>query len=113
MKNRKRESCTSGTVRDEDGNILIYSARPHDGGAAHTGGRRTQTFTISDVPVTNSRPVFSGPMKVLVVMRASAATKLAAWNQGQGQALSALKSLRPQQGVEQVTQQAGSDEGGE
>ena len=37
MKNRKRESCTSGTVRDEDGNILIYSARPHDGGAADTG----------------------------------------------------------------------------
>jgi hypothetical protein len=28
MKNRKRESCTSGTVRDEDGNVLIYSARP-------------------------------------------------------------------------------------
>ena len=27
MKNRKRETCTSGTVRDEDGNILIYSAR--------------------------------------------------------------------------------------
>jgi hypothetical protein len=26
MKNRKRESCTSGTVRDEDGDILIYSA---------------------------------------------------------------------------------------
>jgi hypothetical protein len=26
MKNRKRESCTSGTVRDEGGNILIYSA---------------------------------------------------------------------------------------
>jgi len=25
MKNRKREICTSGTVRDEDGNILIYS----------------------------------------------------------------------------------------
>src|SRR5664279_3862928 len=38
MKNRKRESCTSGTVRDEDGNILIYSARPHEGGAAHTAG---------------------------------------------------------------------------
>jgi hypothetical protein len=30
MKNRKRESCTSGTVRDEDGNILIYSARNDD-----------------------------------------------------------------------------------
>jgi hypothetical protein len=43
MKNRKRESCTSGTVRDEDGNILIYSARPQEGGAVRTGGRRTQT----------------------------------------------------------------------
>jgi hypothetical protein len=30
MKNRKREICTSGTVRDEDGNVLIYSA--NDGG---------------------------------------------------------------------------------
>jgi hypothetical protein len=27
MKNRKREICTSGTVRDEGGNILIYSAK--------------------------------------------------------------------------------------
>ena len=27
MKNRKREICTSGSVRDEDGNILIYSAK--------------------------------------------------------------------------------------
>ena len=26
MKNRKREICTSGSVRDEDVNILIYSA---------------------------------------------------------------------------------------
>jgi hypothetical protein len=26
MKNRKREICTSGPVRVEDGNILIYSA---------------------------------------------------------------------------------------
>ena len=26
MKNRKRETCTSGSVRDEDGNVLIYSA---------------------------------------------------------------------------------------
>ena len=33
MKNRTRESCTSGSVRDEDGNILIYSAR--DDGAIH------------------------------------------------------------------------------
>jgi hypothetical protein len=26
VKNRKREICTSGTVRGEDGNILTYSA---------------------------------------------------------------------------------------
>jgi len=32
MKNRKRETCTSGTVRDEDGNILIYSAAWQRGG---------------------------------------------------------------------------------
>ena len=31
MKNRKREICTSGTVRDEDGNILIYSANDRGG----------------------------------------------------------------------------------
>jgi hypothetical protein len=31
MKNRTRESCTSGSVRDEDGNILIYSARERCG----------------------------------------------------------------------------------
>jgi hypothetical protein len=30
MKNRKRETCTSGTVRDEDGNILIYSANDRE-----------------------------------------------------------------------------------
>ena len=27
VKNRKRETCTTGTGRDEDGNILIYSVR--------------------------------------------------------------------------------------
>jgi hypothetical protein len=31
MKNRKREICTSGSVRDEDGNILIYSANDREG----------------------------------------------------------------------------------
>ena len=30
MKNRKRETCTSGTVRDEGGNILIYSANDRE-----------------------------------------------------------------------------------
>jgi hypothetical protein len=39
MKNRKREICTSGTVRDEDGNILIYSATGQCGNvAAHGAG---------------------------------------------------------------------------
>jgi hypothetical protein len=32
MKNRKRETCTSGSVRDEGGNILIYSAAWRGGG---------------------------------------------------------------------------------
>jgi hypothetical protein len=32
MKNRKREFCTSGSVRDEGGNILIYSAARCSGG---------------------------------------------------------------------------------
>ena len=30
MKNRTRENCTSGSVRDEDGNILIYSANDRE-----------------------------------------------------------------------------------
>ena len=37
MKNRKREICTSGTVRDEGGNILIYSAADRRGGVAGGG----------------------------------------------------------------------------
>ena len=37
MKNRKREICTSGTVRDEGGNILIYSAVRERGGVAGWG----------------------------------------------------------------------------
>jgi hypothetical protein len=27
MRNRMREICTSGSVRDEGGNVLVYSAR--------------------------------------------------------------------------------------
>jgi hypothetical protein len=38
MKNRKREICTSGSVRDEDGNILIYSASGRRGVAAREAG---------------------------------------------------------------------------
>ncbi len=37
MKNRKREICTSGTARDEGGNILIYSAARKRGGGGGGG----------------------------------------------------------------------------
>ena len=30
-------------------NVKVCGCRPHDGGAAHTGGRRTQTFTEADL----------------------------------------------------------------
>jgi hypothetical protein len=36
MKNRKRETCTSGSVRDEGGNILIYSAAAWDAASGRT-----------------------------------------------------------------------------
>ena len=42
MKNRKREICTSGTVRDEGGNILIYSAARWRGGSLAAGGAGEQ-----------------------------------------------------------------------
>ena len=47
MKNRKREICTSGTVRDEDGNILIYSARPRCK-PHRRDGPASETLNISD-----------------------------------------------------------------
>jgi hypothetical protein len=37
MKNRKREFCTSGSVRGEGGNILTYSAARKRGGVAARG----------------------------------------------------------------------------
>jgi hypothetical protein len=37
MKNRKREICTSGSVRGEGGNILTYSAARERGGVAGGG----------------------------------------------------------------------------
>src|ERR1700693_5622192 len=37
MKNRKREFCTSGSVRGEGGNILTYSAAGRGGGVAARG----------------------------------------------------------------------------
>ena len=48
MKNRTRESCTSGSVRDEDGNILIYSARTRC--TRHLISRRhPKIYTIPEV----------------------------------------------------------------
>jgi hypothetical protein len=71
---------------------------------------------ISELPVTlhcvATSVISFEPTNVLVVMKAHAATMLASVMKPiQGQALSALKSLRPQQGVDQIKQQAGSDEG--
>jgi hypothetical protein len=43
MKNRKRETCTSGSVRDEDGNILIYSAPEQ---YAYRPGRNAQQAVV-------------------------------------------------------------------
>jgi hypothetical protein len=37
MKNRKREICTSGSVRGEGGNILTYSAAGRRGSVAALG----------------------------------------------------------------------------
>jgi hypothetical protein len=47
MKNRKRETCTSGSVRDEDGNILIYSASKGGGSSPLSMG---QLGKIRDEP---------------------------------------------------------------
>ena len=43
MKNRKREICTSGSVRDEGGNILIYSAPEQ---YAYRSGRNAQQAVV-------------------------------------------------------------------
>jgi hypothetical protein len=47
MKNRKREICTSGTVRDEDGNILIYSEARERGGVARWSAGATNRLAGS------------------------------------------------------------------
>jgi hypothetical protein len=41
MKNRKRETCTSGSVRGEGGNILTYSAARERGSGLATRGTGT------------------------------------------------------------------------
>jgi hypothetical protein len=60
MKNRKRESCTSGSVRDEGGNILIYSADWQRGGVAARGAcaasGQGRCFVIMVRPPTTLEP---------------------------------------------------------
>src|ERR1700687_4931159 len=46
MKNRKREYCTSGSVRDEGGNILIYSAAGRGGSVADGGAFATAGHAV-------------------------------------------------------------------
>jgi hypothetical protein len=46
MKNRKREFCTSGSVRDEGGNILIYSAARESGGVASSGAAQQPAMPV-------------------------------------------------------------------
>ena len=85
MKNRKRESCTSGTVRDEDGNILIYSARPrcarhhlHGAGIRKPSQRRSHLLLVPTngrhqvaVKVTNNRlnKAFSTRGRILISLK--------------------------------------------
>jgi len=61
MKNRKRETCTSGSVRDEDGDILIYSANDR-GDRGNVGIIRSQTRAsiLPDQPdIDLARPQFA------------------------------------------------------
>ena len=57
MKNRKREICTSGTVRDEDGNILIYSANDKGGSRKHRHHAKPDPRLDPTRPPSNGMPV--------------------------------------------------------
>jgi hypothetical protein len=59
MKNRTRETCTSGTVRDEGGNILIYSANDREG-RGNVGIIRSP-IRASILPDCGGRSVMSVP----------------------------------------------------
>jgi hypothetical protein len=57
MKNRKREFCTSGSVRDEGGNILIYSAARERGVADlswHDTGGNTAIWFMNGTTVSSA-----------------------------------------------------------
>jgi hypothetical protein len=60
-KNRKREFCTSGSVRDEGGNILIYSATQWDGGVADGGACAAggkPGYSSPEVKIGHHRPSY-------------------------------------------------------
>ena len=64
MKNRKRESCTSGTVREEGGNILIYSATRRRGRLAARGAGAAALPALSRVAWAQAYP--SRPVHLIV-----------------------------------------------
>jgi hypothetical protein len=61
MKNRKRETCTSGTVRDEDGNILIYSEARRRGGVAAGGVTVSRQKLIAELAARYRLPSTAAP----------------------------------------------------
>ena len=60
MKNRKRESCTSGSVRDEGGNILIYSAFRRRGGG-ETRVEMQRSFQFISHPTSHDPTLATAP----------------------------------------------------
>ena len=77
MKNRTRESCTSGSVRDEDGNILIYSAR--------------QSRAL---PRAHAAGVRKAPRHEIAAGGSAAAVPQALWGFGHGRELEAGRFAR-------------------
>ncbi len=52
VKNWKRENCTSGTVRDEDGNILIYSAKGQGLGKLPAGNLYAKSPAVAVISIS-------------------------------------------------------------
>jgi len=63
MKNRTREICTSGSVRDEDGNILIYSA--NDRGIEETSASFEARYAPRSYPTPISGHTQTGAVSKL------------------------------------------------
>ena len=57
MKNRKRETCTSGTVRDEDGNILIYYGVFHQQETSFSSRKNADLISRSSMVAASRHPM--------------------------------------------------------